>query len=191
MMSSKLILIGAGGFGREVALWSNEYRSIEFYVDDKYCTFENKLSELPIDKDSIIAIGSPEVRRAIANRLPKEQRYSYIVHKTAITSIINDGLIMCPYSVVTTDLNIGKHLHMNLHSDIGHDCTLGDFVTLSPGARVSGNCTIGNNVFIGTNAVIREGVKIVDNCIIGAGAVVLKDITESGTYVGLPAKKIK
>ena len=62
---------------------------------------------------------------------------------------------------------------------------------LKPNSSNPSNCTIGNNVFIGTNAVIREGVKIVDNCIIGAGAVVLKDIIESGTYVGLPAKKIK
>ena len=190
METDSLAIIGSGGFGREVALWSNGYKTIEFYIDDHLCTFENKLSELPIDKHSIIAIGSPEVRRAVANRLPKEQLYTYIVHKTAITSVINLGLIMCPYSVITTNVKIGKHLQMNLHSDIGHDCVIGDFVTLSPSARVSGNCIIGNNVYLGTNAVIREGVKIVDNCIIGAGAVVLKDIRESGIYVGLPAKKI-
>jgi serine acetyltransferase len=50
---------------------------------------------------------------------------------------------------------------------------------------------IGDCVYIGTNAVIREGVHICDGVTIGAGAVVLNDITESGVYAGVPAKKIK
>ena len=163
-----LAIIGSGGFGREVALWSNGYKTIEFYVDDHLCTFESKLSELPIDKHSIIAIGNPDIRMTIAKKLPKKQLYTYVVHNTAITSVINLGLIMCPYAVITTNVKIGKHLHMNLHSDIGHDCIIEDFVTLSPGARISGFCNVGNNVYIGTNAVIREKIKITDNCIIGA-----------------------
>jgi UDP-3-O-[3-hydroxymyristoyl] glucosamine N-acyltransferase len=80
---------------------------------------------------------------------------------------------------------------MNLHSDIGHDCVIGNYVTLAPGARVSGYCVIGDCVYVGTNAVIREGVHICDGVTIGAGAVVLNDITESGVYAGIPAKKIK
>jgi serine acetyltransferase len=80
---------------------------------------------------------------------------------------------------------------MNLHSDIGHDCIIGDYVTLAPGARVSGKCNIGEGVYIGSNAVIREGVTIAPWSIIGANCVVLQDITEAGTYAGVPAKRIK
>lgn len=184
-----LSIVGSGGFGSEVKKWALQsgYNEVNFYVSDEYRTTEYPLSELPKD-NVVIAIGSPQARKKIG-----EQIYSngIVKHITAITDIYNDGMILCPYSVITTNVKIGKHLHMNLHSDIGHDSIIGDYVTLSPGARVSGNCVIGNCVYIGTNAMIREGIKICDNVTIGAGAVVIKDITESGVYGGIPAKKIK
>jgi UDP-3-O-[3-hydroxymyristoyl] glucosamine N-acyltransferase len=74
---------------------------------------------------------------------------------------------------------------------VGHDSIIGDFVTVSPGCHISGNVKIGDRVFIGTGAVILEKVSICDDVIIGAGAVVAKSITEPGTYVGVPVKKIK
>lgn len=54
-----------------------------------------------------------------------------------------------------------------------------------------GEVVIGDNVYVGTNAIILPNVHITDHVIIGAGAVVTKDITESGVYVGVPAKQIK
>jgi UDP-N-acetylglucosamine acyltransferase len=88
-----------------------------------------------------------------------------------VTTVGDDGLFM-----------VSTH--------IGHDCIIGDYVTLAPGARVSGKCNIGEGVYIGSNAVIREGVSICDDVTIGAGSVVLRNITEAGTYVGVPAKRI-
>lgn len=184
-----LSVVGSGGFGSEVKRWALQsgYNEVNFYVSDEYRTNELPLSELP-KEHAVIAIGSPQIRKKINEQINTN---GIVKHITAISDVYNDGMILCPYSVITTNVKIGKHLHMNLHSDIGHDCIIGDYVTLSPGARISGNCVIGNCVYIGTNAMIREGVKIADNCIIGAGAVVLKDITESGVYGGIPAKKIK
>ena len=185
-----LAIIGSGGFGSEVELWAlhSIWDKTIFYVSDQYCTDEQPLSTLPKDMPAVIAIGNPQARQKIDEQINAKAQ---VIHPTAIYEANNYGLILCPYAVITTNVKIGKHLHMNLHSDIGHDCIIGDYVTLAPGARISGKCKIGNCVYIGTNAMIREGAKVCDNVTIGAGSVVLKDITEPGVYVGVPAKKIK
>ena len=103
----------------------------------------------------------------------------------------NNGVIICPGAIVTVNVTLGRHVHLNLNATVGHDSTIGDYTTVSPGAAVSGNVTIGKRCYIGTGAVIIEKINICDDVIIGAGAVVVKHITESGTYVGVPAKKIK
>jgi sugar O-acyltransferase (sialic acid O-acetyltransferase NeuD family) len=187
---NKLAVIGSGGFGSEVKLWALQsgYDNVVFYVSDEYCKDERPLSTLPDDIDCVIAIGNPQGRKNIGNNI---DTLGMVIHPTAITNAFNKGMILCPYAVITINVKIGIHLHMNLHSDIGHDCVIGNYVTLAPGARISGKCQIGDCVYIGTNAMIREGTKVCDNVTIGAGSVVLKDITEPGVYVGIPAKKIK
>lgn len=175
----ELAIIGNGGFAKEVRAWAAS----------------SQLSQLDSERSlALIAIGSPAAKRDITSRIRHGQGLVQLIHNTAINeskSVESDGLIMCPYSIITVNCKIGKHVHLNLHSDIGHDCVIGDYVTLAPSARVSGNCTIGDRVYIGSNAVIREGVTIAPWSVIGAGAVVLNDITESGTYVGNPVRKVK
>lgn len=194
----ELAIVGAGGFAREVKQWALMSQAtglfpLTFYVSDEYAKPPIRpLSQLDPDRSmAVVAIGDPNARAKVVQGLRHGQRFTTVIHKTAINqSGTNDGLIMCPFSVITTDCTIGRHVHLNLHSDIGHDCTIGDYVTLSPSARVSGKCTIGNRVYIGSNAVIREGVSICDDVTIGAGSVVLRNITEAGTYVGVPVKRI-
>lgn len=186
-----IAIIGKGGFAKEVEQWIKgsifKDRAVEFYLTPGYG--EKQISEIPKRVPAVIAIGDPSKREKVSTNYVW---YTNLIHETAIIGenvLMGEGCVLCPYSVITTDCNIGNHIHMNLHSDVGHDCIIGNFVTLSPGARVSGNCTIGNCVYIGSNAVIREGVTICDDVTIGAGAIVLNDITEAGTYVGTPAKK--
>lgn len=194
----ELAIIGAGGFGREVRKWAEEadgtFYPTNFYVSDHIAQPPHRpLSQLDFDRSvAVIAIGEPIARKRVVECLKDGQKFATVKHRTAIVeSEHGTGCVFCPYSVVTVDCNIGKHVHMNLHSDIGHDCTIGDFVTLAPSARVSGRCIIGEGVYIGSNAVIREGVTIAPWTVIGAGAVVLNDITEMGTYVGNPVRKVK
>lgn len=194
----ELAIIGSGGFGRELKRWALDCEvsglfPYTFYVDDSFASGNIRpLSQLDgLRSVAVIAVGSPSDRQRIANRVKSDVQYTKLIHKTAICDkdAIGVGAILCPYSVITVSCKIGMHFHANLHSDVGHDCTIGHFVTLSPGARVSGNCTIGDRVYLGSNAVIREGVTICSDVTIGAGAIVLNDITESGTYVGVPARK--
>ena len=92
---------------------------------------------------------------------------------------------------MTVNIKIGNHAIVNLDCTIGHDTEIEDFVTIYPSVNVSGNCRIGQCTELGTGMQIIQGKRIGENCIVGAGSVVIKDLLESGTYVGCPAKKIK
>lgn len=141
---------------------------------------------------TVIAIGDPKVKSKILTEYP-DFKYTILIfgilHDPEI--IIGEGTIICPGSRITCGVTIGKHVIINNHCTIPHDCIIGDLTTISPGVNISGNVTIGKLCNIGLGSSIREKISICDNVIIGAGAVVVKNIIDPGTYVGIPAKKIK
>jgi sugar O-acyltransferase (sialic acid O-acetyltransferase NeuD family) len=154
------------------------------------------LSELDINEyEVIVAIGDPKIRKQMIKKLPVDTKFFTAIHKSVQildnNIEIGEGSIICSNSILTTNIKIGKHCHLNLLTTIGHYVHMGDFFTTAPGVKVSGNCKIGNQVYIGTNASIREKINICDNVIIGLNAGVVKNIIESGIYGGVPAKKIK
>ena len=66
-----------------------------------------------------------------------------------------------------------------------------DNVFVGPNATICGGVNIGNNVLIGAGAIIRDDVKICSDVVIGMGSIVTHDITQTGVYVGCPAKFVK
>ena len=193
----KKAIIGAGGFGREVfyhmTSCSDDY-IIELFDDgiNKYRT----IKEIDFDEfEVVVAIGDPTMRRKVVEGLPKEVKfYTFIFPGVTILDSdikIGEGSIICAGVVLTTNINIGVHSHLNLNTTIGHDCIIGDYFTTTPGVNISGNCVIGNNVYIGTNSSVREKTKIVDNVIVGLNSGVVKDLLTPGIYGGCPSKKIK
>lgn len=194
----KKALIGAGGFAREIKAHIGD-ESMVCFVDDNY--YVGDINTLPLSKfdpneyEVLIAIGDPRARYDISNRLPKETKYFTHIDERAIildkNVKIGEGSIICAGSILTTNIKIGKHAHLNLQTTIGHDTIIGDFFTTAPGAKISGNCTIYDLVYIGTNASVREKITIHSLSTIGLNAGVVKDIIESGVYGGTPCKKIK
>jgi sialic acid synthase SpsE len=83
---------------------------------------------------------------------------------------------------------VGVNSTINNNVLIEHDSRIGDHCHISTGAIVNGDCTIGDQCFVGSGAIINHGINIVGGCVIGSGSVVVKDITQSGTYVGVPAR---
>lgn len=192
-------IVGAGGFGREV-YWSlplMERINTKFFVDDKYWDGKNDLI-LPISKfnpseyELVIAIGEPKDRFDMVQRLPKETKYFTHIHPSV--QILGDdieigeGSIICAGTIITTNVKLGKHTHLNLQTTIGHDCKIGDYFTTAPGAKISGNCNIYDCVYIGTNASVKEKISIHSLTTIGSNAAVVKHIEVPGIYVGVPAK---
>jgi sugar O-acyltransferase (sialic acid O-acetyltransferase NeuD family) len=195
-------IIGAGGFGREV-YWSLDFMEridTVFFVDDKYWDGKNDLilplsNFNPNEYEVVIAVGDPRDRFDMVQRLPKETKYFTHIHKSV--QILGDdieigeGSIICAGTIITTNVKLGKHTHLNLQTTIGHDCEIGNYFTTAPGAKISGNCKIYSCVYVGTNASIKEKLSIHSFTTIGSNAAVVKNIEESGTYVGVPSKKIK
>lgn len=194
-------IFGAGGFGREVyfSLPVNIQKKTFFFVDDEFWV-NNDDKILPFSKfdpetyELIVAVGNPSDRKKIVDLLPKNTKYFTHIHESVIilddSIIIGEGSIICAGTILTTNIKIGKHSHLNLQTTVGHDTIIGDFFTSAPSVKISGNCSIGNLVYFGTNSSVKEKINICDNVTIGMNSGVIKHINEKGTYVGTPCKLI-
>lgn len=197
----KKSIIGAGGFAKEV-YWSLnpiERNDTVFFVDDIYWDgTDEKILPLSLFESEkyevVVAIADSKHRERIINRLPKNTKYFTHIHPSAQIHgedvTIGGGSIICAGTIITTNVKIGKHSHINLITTIGHDCVIGDYFTTAPGVQISGNETIGDRVYFGTRSCIKQKLNVCNDVIIGMNAGVIKNITESGTYVGTPAKKV-
>jgi len=167
-----------------------------FYDDHKNIDqVIGSIADLKNGCNAIIGIGSPEIKELVHQKLNHQPGHPLIIHDQVYigskkTIKFGEGSIICPGVRITTDVVIGNHVLINLNSTIGHDVSIGDFSSIMPGSNISGNVTIGKATLIGSGAVILQGIKIGNNVIVGAGAVVTKDVLDSKTVVGVPAKII-
>lgn len=103
---------------------------------------------------------------------------------------IGEGAIICAGTIATVDISIGKHVITNLDCTLGHDDVIEDYVTIYQSVNLPGNVIVGECCELGIGTQVIQGKKFVKNTIVGAGAVVIRDINESGTYVGCPIRKV-
>ena len=140
----------------------------------------------------IIAIGNNEVRAKIAEQLPVQ--WYCAVHPRAVVSAyaaLGRGTVVMPGAVINAGACVGDHCIVNTCAVVEHDCVLENYVHISPNAALGGTVTVGKKSHIGIGVSVRNNIAICDASMIGAGAVVVKNITEPGTYIGVPAKKIR
>lgn len=199
---NRLIIIGASGHGKVVADIAvlNGYKNIVFLDNDpeiKTCAGypvlgpDSMTSEL--DGDVFVAVGNAETRKKLMER-DGERSFPVLVHPSAVVAEsveISAGSVIMAGVVINPGAQIGKGCIINTSSSVDHDCQIEDYVHISVGAHLSGTIEVGERTWIGAGATVSNNVNICGGCTIGAGAVVVKDITESGTYVGVPAKKIR
>ena len=191
----KLALFGNGGHAREVAAQLN--KEITFFVDDEFSNESAKpISDVkPENYLMMVADANSKEREKIVKRLPSNTKYFTFVHPTVLSMDnnieIGEGSFIGAYSILTTNIKIGKHSILNRGNQIGHDSIIGDYFSAMPGAIVSGNVILGENVYMGTNSSIKEKIQVCSNVTIGSNATVIKNIIIGGTYVGVPSKKIK
>jgi len=211
-----IVIIGAGGFGREIldVIDASPIATVErddrtdhmfaCFVDDgtpdlaKVAALgERVLGGLQmltkLRCTYLIGVGNPATRRLIDERALGLGRLPYpmVMHSTAAIGRSVDlgaGAVVCAHAALTTNIVAGRHLHVNLGATIGHDCVIGDYVTLAPGVNVSGNVTIGDEVEFGTGAQVLPGLAIGAGARVGAGAVVTRDVEPGTTVIGVPAK---
>ena len=189
----KKALFGYGGHAREVMAQMN-VKLICFVDDDYVMEGTRPLSEFNPKKYALmVAVADSKDRFDIVQRLPKETQFFTFIHPTALLMKdveIGEGSFIGAYSILTTNIKIGKHALLNRGNHIGHDCVIGDYFSAMPNAVVGGNVNMKDKVYMGGCSNIREKINISNDVIIGMNAAVVKNIEESGIYIGVPSKKL-
>lgn len=194
----KLIIIGASGHGKVIADLAllNGYDDIVF-VDDDHDAAEcagfpvvGKSTEAP-EGEVFVAVGNAGARKQLMERY-KDRKLPALIHPSAVVAqdaVIGEGSAVMAGAVINPGARLGRGVIVNTSSSVDHDCVIGDYVHVSVGAHLCGTVFVGDETWIGAGATVSNNVKICGGCMIGAGAVIIRDISEKGTYVGVPARK--
>jgi len=210
----KIVIIGAGGFAREaldICEACNHdkgiYEILGFIVDHRYGSPGLLVNDLPILGDFgwlekhanqvlvTCAVGAPQQRYRLVQRAQKlGAEFFNLVHPNAVITrrvALGEGVIIAAGCIMTNQIRIGNHVHINLDCTVGHDAALEDFVTLSPGVHISGNVNVRTGCYIGTGANVIEKLELGAWSIVGAGSTIVKNVPPNTTVVGVPGRVIK
>ena len=206
----KLIIVGAGGFGRELAWWIDDINKVNKkwdvlgFIDDDIHALDNydsnykvigKISDWKVEEDQefALAIASADLKIKITSLLKsKGAKFVSIIHPTAMVSEYakyGEGLVMFPNSKLSCNSEVGDFVTI-LSSLIGHDTYIGDFTTISGGCNIVRNVSIGKRVFLAAGVCIAQDLHIGDDAYLGLGSVILKDVENGATMFGNPARQI-
>ena len=198
---NRLVIIGAGGHGKVIAdnAIKNGYTNICF-VDDHatgkclgfpvvgVCEDLHRLNDG--NTDFVIGIGNNAIRKRIAEQY--DLNWVTLIHPSAQIAVdvtVGKGTVIMAHAVVNTCAIIGEQCIINTGAVIEHDSVIENYVHTSPNVTLGGTVHIGESTDVGIGATVINNISICDHCIIGAGAVIVRNIVETGTYIGVPARK--
>jgi len=212
-VTGPLFIIGAGGFGREVfsiiealAAAGSLTRAAGF-IDDAPSPMDvervEALGSVVVGSvgdlvrrtepfSVVLAMGSASDRRAVAGLLSHSPvTFPVLVHPDATVGCgvrLAEGVVVAAGGRLSTNIDVGRHVHIDQNAAVGHDSSLGDFCRLNPQACVSGAVSIGSGTLVGANATVLQGLAVGDDAIVGAGAVVTRTVPSATTVMGVPAR---
>ncbi|MFC4025127.1 acetyltransferase [Oceanobacillus longus] len=205
-MKNKLLIIGASGHGKvvaDIALKMNKWKTIAFLDDDKNIRSSMGLEVIGTsdyvfkhidDYEVFVGIGNNVTRQKIHEMLEKAgASIPVLIHpNTVIGSQVDleTGTVVMAGAVINCCTKVGKGCIVNTGSTLDHDNNIEDFVHISPGAHLAGTVNVGQGSWLGIGSVVSNNLNITSGCQVGAGSVVVRDITESGLYVGVPVRRI-
>lgn len=201
----KLVIIGAGGFGREVA-WvirriNEAAPTFELlgFCDDAEDKREGECGGYPLlgplaaagarlgAVGFFCAIGDNRARQAVTAKAVAAglEPVSVVDPSAAVAPdvAVGRGSFVGVHAVVSAGAAIGEGVIVNHLVTIGHDARLGGYAQACPGVCVSGGCLIGEGVLLGSNACVIPGLRVGDWATVGAGAAVLREIGAGGGVV--------
>jgi len=211
----KLVIIGAGGFAREVGWLVGDINSVNKewellgFIDENTANHGKVLNGVPVlgdfdffydqDKDepifAVCAVGNPRSKMNLVGKASEWGfRFANLIHPSVKMSRYVEmgvGNIICAGNVISTNIALGNHVAINPGCGIGHDVVIKDFTTILWSVNLSGNVFVQTGCELGTKTVVIQGINIGEWSTIGAGAAVVRDIPPRCTAVGVPAKPLK
>lgn len=200
----KVAIFGCGGHARSIINVIHQIYELQeiILVDENVqigevilgCNTEQKYDLC--DKDAfIVGIGDNDKRKNLYQKL-KQKRKGYCISVVSpnssigIDTEIGQGTFVATNTYIGPSVKVGNNTIINTGSIVEHEVTIGDHSHIAPHVTICGRSKIGNNVLCGAGSTVIDKISVCDNVVIGAGAVVIRDIIESGVYVGTPAKKM-
>ena len=206
-----LIIIGAGGCGREVHQWAKDINekenrwNIKGFLDDDLDVLEGKKCSIAVlssideylikaDDEFVCCIGNSNIRKMIMGKLKaKGAVFINLIHPNAVIAdscTLGEGVIIYPYALISDNAVIGDGCIINMYSSVAHDSVLGEYCTISAHCDITGMCTLGERVFMGTTSHVVPGLKIGDDVYICAGSTVMTRVRAGKKVLGNPAKMV-
>jgi sugar O-acyltransferase (sialic acid O-acetyltransferase NeuD family) len=205
--AERTIIVGAGGFGREVLSWALDCHEagrlppIGGFIDDQEQSMAgfdlprlgaiSDYSPMPGDR-FIVAVGKPSSKRRLVEMLSERgAQFATLIHPAAVvtrTATLGEGVIMTPFTMANPSAVAERFVTIISFSGLGHDSRAGEFTTISSHVDVTGFAELGRDVFVASGARILPGVKVGDGATIGAGAVVIRRVKPGATVYTEPAK---
>ncbi len=205
-MKDKLLIIGASGHGKvtaDIALKMKKWKSIAFLDDNASLKTSMGLEILGNSNEVKRYIDEYQIFVGIGNNVTRQKIHLMLeeigatiptlIHPNSLIGEqveIGTGTAVMAGAVINCCTQIGKGCIINTGSTIDHDNRIKDFVHISPGAHLAGTVKVGQGSWLGIGSVVSNNINITAHCIVGAAGVVIRDITEPGTYVGIPVRRV-
>lgn len=210
-METQYVIVGGGGFGREVACWAMDVASssrsgrVVGFLDDQEMDASRFPDHLPhlgtianySPREShqlLLAIGGTSSKRDVVATLKgRGARFASLLHPTAVVAVtarLGEGVILCPYAVVSANAVLGDFVAVNIHSSIGHDVNIGAYTTISAHVDLTGGVTLSQAVTVGSGARVLPGRHVGEGAKVGAGAIVMRNVPDHATVYSPAAKQL-
>ena len=212
-MADDLVIVGAGGFGRETAALVRAVNeaapspvwNVVGLLDDGDPPVPGALERLGLEvigptasvvdhPNYVISINQPSVRERIS-RLADDggSRAATLVHPTALIGPdvqIGEGCIVSALTAFTTNIRIGRHVQINIGAAFGHDCVVEDFAYIGTRSIINGEVVVGAGATVWTGVDTKQGVSIGARAVVGAGAALIRDVAADDTVAGVPGRSL-